>query len=331
MESLPSPPAPLADHAIRLAEELDAAVFPVRVYPDPEHPGRTKKQPLVKNWQNGGAVSDPEAIAQLFERHSTATHAGIQTGRLLLVDLDGDQAQAWWREHIDILPPTRTQPTHREGGLHLFYRLPEGVELRNSAGEVAPGVDIRASGGFACDWSRDHPPAVEEVVEAPAGLIAYIRGSKQAQAAHERPDRESGAAIRAGRRNDYLSREAFRLRKQGSSVAQILAVLRTLNAVRCRPPVGDAELRGIAEGKRGIEAEPEPPDFSTIEAPSLADLLSLPTVPRTWFFESIIPAGAFLIVGRPKVGKSWLLLQLALAAAGGQSFLGYQNVDQADD
>ncbi|MCE7902882.1 MAG: hypothetical protein DYH20_09580 [Gammaproteobacteria bacterium PRO9] len=95
--------------------------------------------------------------------------------------------------------------------------------------------------------------------------------------------------------------------------------------------VEQVELRATAEGKRDLEAEAEPPDFSTIEAPSLADLISLPTVPRTWFFESIIPAGAFLIVGRPKVGKSWLLLQLALAAAGGQSFLGYENMDQADD
>ena len=247
----------LIDHAIRLAEELDAPVFPVRVYPDPDHAGRTKKQPLVRSWQNGGAASDPEAIAHLFGEHPNATHAGIQTGRLLLVDLDGEAAQRWWQEHADILPPTRTQQTHREGGLHLFYRLPEGIELRNSAGQIAPGVDIRASGGFACDWSRDYPPAVEEVAEAPAGLIAYIRNAKQTPAAPDRPEVEHGAAISAGRRNDYLSREAFRLRKQGSSVAQILAILRALNTERCNPPLSEAELQGIVEGKRGIEAEPE--------------------------------------------------------------------------
>lgn len=57
--------------------------------------------------------------------------------------------------------------------------------------------------------------------------------------------------------------------------------------------------------------------------PTLAALAAAPQVPRRWFFEDLLPAGAFLIVGRPKIGKSFLLLQLALATAQGESFLGY--------
>ncbi len=176
----------LSGHAVRIAEELGAAVFPVLVEDDPAHPGKTVKRPLVKGWSNGAARSTPEGIEALFAEHPESTHVGLQTGRLLVIDLDGEAAQSWWREHVDMLPPTRTQRTRRPGGLHLYYTLPSGVELRNSAGKIAPGVDIRASGGFVVDWSTEHPPAVDEVTEAPASLVEFIRAAGNAKPAHQR-------------------------------------------------------------------------------------------------------------------------------------------------
>lgn len=67
--------------------------------------------------------------------------------------------------------------------------------------------------------------------------------------------------------------------------------------------------------------EPEPPSFTDI--PRLSAVMTTEAAPREWFFEEILPAGAFLIVGRPKVGKSWLLMQLAVCAASCTGFLGY--------
>ncbi len=242
--------------ACRTAEDLGAAVFPVRVEPDPADPAKSTKRPLIKGWQNGAAVSNPEAIEALFREHAGAvTHAGIQTGRIVVIDLDGEQAQSWWRDHIDILPMTRTVDTRRPGGKHLFYRVPTHVELRNSAGKIAPGVDFRGVGGFVVDWSSEHPPAVEDVADAPAALIEFLRN---ASSSREKPNSTGGAedgSIPPGGRNDYLSREAFRLRKQGASVEQILIALRGINEARCRPPLDESEVRQIAEGKAHVEAE----------------------------------------------------------------------------
>lgn len=40
------------------------------------------------------------------------------------------------------------------GGLHLFYVPPRGVEIRNSAGQVAPWIDVRGRGGYVVGpWS----------------------------------------------------------------------------------------------------------------------------------------------------------------------------------
>jgi hypothetical protein len=34
------------------------------------------------------------------------------------------------------------------GGIHLFFRYPRGTEIRNSAGLLGPGLDVRGEGGY---------------------------------------------------------------------------------------------------------------------------------------------------------------------------------------
>ena len=34
------------------------------------------------------------------------------------------------------------------GGLHYWFRVPDGVEVRNSAGKLGPGLDVRGDGGY---------------------------------------------------------------------------------------------------------------------------------------------------------------------------------------
>ena len=247
--------------ACRSAEELGVSVFPVRVEPDPSDPNKSTKRPLIKGWQNGAAVSNPAAIEELFRQHASAvTHAGIQTGSIIVLDLDGEQAQEWWRKHLAMLPPTRTVDTRRPGGKHLFYRVPANVELRNSAGRIAPGVDFRGVGGFVVDWSAEHPPAVDEVADAPAALIEFLQ---RASSSREQPNGTSdgGTAgdgfIGEGQRNAFLSKEAYRLRRLGFTVEQIYPVLLAFNAACCRPPLGAAEVRAVSAGKANIEAEGE--------------------------------------------------------------------------
>lgn len=46
--------------------------------------------------------------------------------------------------------------------------------------------------------------------------------------------------------------------------------------------------------------------------------------PVSWIVESLIPEGLTLLAGKPKLGKSWLALQLGYAVATGGEFLGRQ-------
>lgn len=57
----------------------------------------------------------------------------------------------------------------------------------------------------------------------------------------------------------------------------------------------------------------------TVRAPALA---GQDFAPVNWIVEGLIPEGLTLLAGKPKLGKSWLMLDVAVAVAGGGRVLG---------
>lgn len=117
----------------------------------PVFPCESHKRPIVQRWQEV-ASSDPETIRRMFASDGAAM-IGMPTGKasgLVVIDVDvknGAAGDAWLQENTDALPETRTHRT-QSGGLHLVFLAPDGVEIRNSASRVAPGVDVRGEGGY---------------------------------------------------------------------------------------------------------------------------------------------------------------------------------------
>jgi Bifunctional DNA primase/polymerase, N-terminal len=64
---------------------------------------------------------------------------GIRDGRDVLAQLCEWARQPW---------PVTYWTATPSGGWHLYFAAPEGWEIRNSAGLLAPQVDVRASGGY---------------------------------------------------------------------------------------------------------------------------------------------------------------------------------------
>lgn len=90
----------------------------------------------------------------------------------------------------------------------------------------------------------------------------------------------------------------------------------------------EAELRAVEAWRNDavftVDTGLEPPN--RLELPRFTDLAEREIAPKVPLYEGFIYPGAYLLVGRPKVGKSWWMLQLALAAAEGRAFLGFQCV-----
>ncbi|MFB7635718.1 bifunctional DNA primase/polymerase [Streptomyces sp. NPDC056149] len=104
------------------------------------------------------AATDPLAIRRMFATAPWATGYGIACGRpphhLIGLDLDtkhgadGPTAlRLIARAHGLALPPTVTVLTP-SGGRHLWFTGPPAPPVPNSAGRLAPGVDVRGAGGY---------------------------------------------------------------------------------------------------------------------------------------------------------------------------------------
>ncbi|MFI5799865.1 bifunctional DNA primase/polymerase [Streptomyces sp. NPDC051677] len=104
------------------------------------------------------ASTDPARVRELFAAAPWATGYGIACGlpphHLIGVDLDTKSATdstAALRElalrHLFTIPPTIVVLTP-SGGRHLWLTGPPDVVVPNSAGRLAPGIDIRGAGGY---------------------------------------------------------------------------------------------------------------------------------------------------------------------------------------
>lgn len=57
---------------------------------------------------------------------------------------------------------------------------------------------------------------------------------------------------------------------------------------------------------------------------TLQELYKQPIEPISWLVEGLLAPGLYFLGGSPKVGKSWLALQLCLAVSRGEPFLGFK-------
>ncbi|MFF8656949.1 bifunctional DNA primase/polymerase [Streptomyces huasconensis] len=104
------------------------------------------------------ASTDPRRIRELFAAAPWATGYGIACGlpphHLIGVDLDtksGADASAALRElalrRLFTIPETVVVTTP-SGGRHIWLSGPPEAVVPNSAGRLAPGIDIRGAGGY---------------------------------------------------------------------------------------------------------------------------------------------------------------------------------------
>ena len=251
MRSYPnSSPATLLKAALSVARN-GKPVFPCR-------PGG--KEPLTRHGHLD-ATTDPRKIHMWWNRWPNANIA-IPTGkrsRVLVVDVDpdkgGEESLALLEGKHGPLPKTRTHRTG-SGGVHYLLAHPEGLEIRNSAGKLGDGIDVRGEGGYIIVPPSRTTGGYEvvdalPVANAPAWLAKHLV-EKQGAVGKVRSITTApsvgadGSPILEGSRDDTLTRIAGQLHDGTRSLDELAAELLEINARRCEPPLEDPQVEKVA-------------------------------------------------------------------------------------
>jgi hypothetical protein len=291
------------------------------------------------------ATTDQKAVSDFWDTWPDA-NIGVRTGRvsgIFVVDVDeakGADLENLFKkfggaEHWKTLTCTTGR------GRHFYFRLPTGVEIKNSASKIAVSVDIRGEGGYVVappsvhilgdlyDWEFD-----DQLLGPPPGMLEALEENRAVTVT------ESGLIIPApkehlvvpeiissGARNESLAQIAGKMRSLGFVENEISGQLLSLNERLCQPPLPQNEVVAIARSISRYEGE----NLETIEEieGDLANDLQVYRVgelvkmefPDKEILALEIGAGdVAMFSGATNSGKSTILRNLSLAMAGGVPF-----------
>lgn len=226
--------------------------------------GSPGKHPRTENGLKD-ATLDERTIRSWWQRWPDAGVA-IATGNgLVVIDVDppkgGDDSLVDARRALGEIPDT-VEVLTGGGGRHLYLRAPEGVSVRSSAGQLGPGLDVRADGGYVVappslhvtgkrySWEASGDPEDVDVAPVPAGWLARLTAAPRGRAM-------GGAAAEVfpeGQRNASLFSMARSLRARGLDEDELEAALQVANARRCVPPLDTREVEAIAHSACSVPA-----------------------------------------------------------------------------
>jgi hypothetical protein len=133
-----------------------------------------------------------------------------------------------------------------------------------------------------------------------------------------------------GERNISITRLAGRYIGKGLSREEIIPILMDSNS-RFAPPLETKEVETILESVIKTDRRNHPEEGAEEKCDSghhfnliwARDIVSTQETQREWIWEGILPAGGLsLVAAKPKVGKTTIALQTAVAVSGGDVFLG---------
>lgn len=336
-----------AQAALRYAK-LGLAVVPLRP---------RDKKPMFDNWTNIGTCDIP--LVTKWWAQNPAANVGILTGQkshCFVLDVDPKNGGLETFENL-VSKHGRFPDTWQDitggvgGGFHLFFRYPN-FEVKNHIG-ILPGIDIRGDGGQVVAPPSIHPDTgnryewdgINEIentqlAEAPIWLLDLLHQKTEVRHSDRLP---IGVKIPHGVQHMTLVSLAGMLRRLGLDAGEIKPVLQSVNKNRCEIPGEPARIDEIADSMmkyrpadseliststrlwrvtkaRECEAK-EKEDKNSIEIIDGLTVYRTPAVEQKCVVEGLLFHGLTLLAGRPKAGKSFLSLQLALAVSHGNKFL----------
>lgn len=221
------------------------------------------KKPLTRVVRNGkdDAVIDTAKIDEWWFANPTANvGVSLEPSKLVVLDVDvgldkegkpkpGRQSLADLEKEHGALPETLTAITG-SGGLHAYYTADVAIPVAQRIG-FRKGLDLIVRGyvvappsahftGKPYRWNVQRSPA-------PVPKLFAELASKKVQATSTTNPALAPEPIKEGGRNDALFRVGCALYDNGIGEQALKAALHFENQRRFQPPLGDEEVRRVAE------------------------------------------------------------------------------------
>ena len=224
------------------------------------------KTPLAGSNGFKDSTTDVNQITDWFRRTKSVVALPATMNALVIIDLDVDEDkdavahfEALENKHGAVETFTVRSP---RGGLHLYFQHPspaatQGQDeyIKQGTNIGAPGFDVRTQGYVIAPSPEKNNGKVYEVIDdspiaaLPQWLLEYVTQTKSLTtydvSAYDDGD---GSGPAEGGRNDYLSRIAFKMFKEGDGPDEMLEKLAQINA-DCVPPLPSSDLITIVNGK----------------------------------------------------------------------------------
>jgi hypothetical protein len=223
--------------------------------------------PRDKRPAGGHGLNDATTERETIVRWWTADpdfNIGIATGKasgVFVVDVDGCDGELELRkletEH-GALPATIEAITGRDGGRHLYFKMPAG-DVRNTASKICPGVDTRGTGGYvlappsihpcgkAYAWSVDCAPTFADPPQWLLDKIAANGGNGTAPTSPSEWRVLVASPVSEGTRNNTLTRLTGLLLRRFVDPVVTLELVQGFNERRCVPPLPEDDVARIVD------------------------------------------------------------------------------------
>lgn len=303
------------------------------------HPVRPRtKLPCLSKWQERATadLKQIEAWSREFRDCNWGAVAGPESG-FFVVDVDEPKAMQVLEDEYGAVPEGLTNVTTK--GYQLIYKWPEGADIRPATNRPRPGIDVRGRDSYIVIPPSVHPSGTRyhysdpilPIPPCPAWLLALIL--KQPRSATEERHCAPasgiavGEAIGRGGRTSRLVSLAGTMHKRGMAPDAIEVALLAENAAKCSPPLPPEKVKEIAKDiparypkDADVERGHQGGGYALVP---LGELMARPDAPVNYLLNGRLVAGTVsAVVAKPKVGKSTLARNLALAVSRGRPFLG---------
>lgn len=332
----------------------------MRIFPATIRNG--EKIPLITGWQHKATTDVNQHQEWSRQFGQVLTLWGIPCGQengIVAVDIDvknGINGFETIKEAKLNLPTTMTQRT-LSGGMHLIYKIPQGIKIKNTASKYAKNVDTRGDGGWIAYYGFDNTP----IASAPEWLIQGEQNDVTKEITNNFSIKPAIARemlydicaeiqnAAAGTANDTLNLKAFEAAQNligTGSLAKEEVFEQLMIAARARGK-SDAEARatiesGFAGGLRvgpsiicPFDAKPVTnmvPHTATWDppTPTMDDFFNFEFLSKPQNHKDWSPRDIYLLTADGGTGKTTLKLQESICLALGERFLGFECVERGN-